>query len=551
MTFFPRCDRSAIQRLWGCALALLIAFASVCRGDDRQTIEELKVRIEAVERQNQQLIDQLKRQQYATKSPVGTVQQAAYEPEKDAEVDAVFSQTTDNQHIRSVIKEYLDEQEAKRKLAEQAKKAEAEEAGYEVGSDLGLNSIWKYGLDFESKNKDFRVHVGGRTQIDTTWFAADEAVQSGPGGVGPINDGVNFRRARLGVSGTMYETIDWIAEFDFVNSALVNNNPVNLPAPTDVFWTFTKLPYVGNLRVGNVKEPIGFEHLVSSRYLSFRERSFNQDAFNGPFNNGFIPGAMMFNAICDERMTWYAGVFKPTTNVFANNVGGGEYSLTGRVTALPWYVDEGRGLLHLGASLRQAGMDDGIVRFRARGPLRAGPSASQPVYANTGNINGSGQQMVNAELAAVVGPWTFQSEWLVAFVQEAFQTGKPEVGTLFYQGGYAEVLYFFSGEHRAYNRQTGIFDRVVPHENFFLVRGDEGSLFGRGAWQVGARYSFLDLNDKGINGGILNDMTLGLNWFLNPNMKLQWNYTLTYRDSPTPASSGFIQGFGMRLAHDF
>ncbi len=38
---------------------------------------------------------------------------------------------------------------------------------------------------------------------------------------------------------------------------------------------------LGNIRVGNQKEPVGFERLVSSRFLPFMERSYNQDVFYG------------------------------------------------------------------------------------------------------------------------------------------------------------------------------------------------------------------------------------------------------------------------------
>ena len=77
--------------------------------------------------------------------------------------------------------------------------------------------------------------------------------------------------------GTMYETIDWCAEFDFVNS--VNDNlpspptestVIGVPAPTDLWVTFREVPVVGNIRIGDVKEPIGFEHMTSSRYLDFK-----------------------------------------------------------------------------------------------------------------------------------------------------------------------------------------------------------------------------------------------------------------------------------------
>jgi phosphate-selective porin OprO/OprP len=114
------------------------------------------------------------------------------------------------------------------------------------------------------------------------------------------------------------------------------------------------------------------------------------------------------------------------------------------------------------------------------------------------------------------------------------------------------VLYFLTGENDRYNRKTGAFDRVIPYENFFLVRDPDGNhTCGLGAWQVGVRYNYLDLNDSGINGGILHNVTAGVNWFLNPNMKVQYNYIATHRDVVGTAGDGWINGWGVRVAHDF
>ena len=46
-------------------------------------------------------------------------------------------------------------------------------------------------------------------------------------------------------------------------------------------------------------------------------------------------------------------------------------------------------------------------------------------------------------------------------------------------------------------------------------------------------------------------MTLGLNWFMNPNMKWQLNYALDRRDIETGNSNGIVQGLGLRYALDF
>src|SRR5262249_471480 len=95
--------------------------------------------------------------------------------------------------------------------------------------------------------------------------------------------------------------------------------------------------------------------------------------------------------------------------------------------------------------------------------------------------------------------------------------------------------------------------RVVPLRNFFWVPGSGycPNPFSTGAWQVGARYNWFSLDDGPINGGEINEVTLGINWFLNPNLKVQWNYDFGHRHLPGGTSDGNYSGFGMRVAFDF
>jgi len=55
----------------------------------------------------------------------------------------------------------------------------------------------------------------------------------------------------------------------------------------------------------------------------------------------------------------------------------------------------------------------------------------------------------------------------------------------------------------------------------------------------------------GAAGGVLNDATAGLNWYLNPNMKIQFNYSATHRESGSGVGDGWIQSGGVRVAQDF
>jgi phosphate-selective porin OprO/OprP len=65
-----------------------------------------------------------------------------------------------------------------------------------------------------------------------------------------------------------------------------------------------------------------------------------------------------------------------------------------------------------------------------------------------------------------------------------------------------------SGEHQDYDRHEGVFGRVVPVNDFHCKKHD--AYRACGAWQVGVRFSYLDLNDKAIQGGQVYDWTVGL-----------------------------------------
>ena len=498
---------------------------------------------------------------------------------------------------------------------EEKKGEKKPEDPYEVGSDLGLKSRWdKDGggmLTEESANKDFRVKIGGRTQVDASAFSAAPGPNQPPneGGLDPgLADTVNFRRARFRIEGRMYEVYDWAAEYDFVNQINVNNEtyPTErdagpLTAITDLWLQVRELPILGTVRIGNQKDPYGYEHLTSSRWLNFMERSYAQDAFEGPFNNGFVPGIQVMNSNEEGDIGWQVGEFKTTTNPFGFSNSSGGSMTVGRLVYLPVFEDEGRKLVHLAISGRtmeprrqytsfdrKTGLPIGdeitAVRFRSRGDIRNGPPGPlNSIYADSGLLQGNWQNMIGLEFVGNSGPWSFQSEYFGSWLYNARTTSfgglntngfQPppgtSVGTVYYQAGYAEVLYFLTGESRTYSKIEYRVDRPIPHNNFYALRDRSARRnqwnVSEGAWQVGARYNYLCLNDSGVNGGVLNGVTLGLNWLLNPNARVYFNYDLTHREfvstpwtktdgvvTPGPSynGSGFINGFGTRLAFDF
>lgn len=532
------------RRLSRCLLGmglLILTLHSPVRAEDKE-VQELKARLDKLEKQNEQLLRALEE---LRKGPPGG--QPSPKPVGEADPEAV----------RKIVEQYLKDEAEQRKQQEEARKAEAEANGSEVGKDLDMKVKWNYGLQAETNDKAFRIHVGGRLQADLALMQANDRVQFGPGGVGRVDDAVNFRRARFTIDGTMYEVIDFWCEYDFENVFNVgpNRDPAaveNTPVPTDCWVQLAHLPWVGNFRAGNQKPFYSFEHLISSRFLDFLERSLPFDTFVGGLNNGFQPGLQLFNWTENERATWAIGLFKYNQSVFGWNVGDGEYEVVGRLTYLPFFEEDGRYLVHVGLGTSHRALDDGRQRLRTRTSIRNGPFVLHTPLLDT-TVLGDTQTLLVPELAIVYGPLTVAAEFYGSFLQNAALPLQPRVllGTLYSQGGYVQALYFLTGEHRSYERRLPRFARVVPHENFFWVRGCGGHLFGRGAWQVGARYSWVNLNSGGLEGGIAQDLTLGLNWFLNPNLKVQWNYCLAHRDVVGRTSDGFVQGFGMRFAWDF
>jgi phosphate-selective porin OprO/OprP len=174
---------------------------------------------------------------------------------------------------------------------------------------------------------------------------------------------------------------------------------------------------------------------------------------------------------------------------------------------------------------------------------------------DTGNIIAEDVQSVNGELLGYWGPFWLQSEIVLAHVDNAFfpaSSAATSRGGLNFYGTYVQIGYFLTGESRGYDKRFGKYDRVRPLENFFLVRDENGNVqYGLGAWELAYRYSFVNLDDRSIQGGRYGEHTVGLNWYLSSNIKFQFNYINGQRTVPDPAVSGNVQGAGIRAALEF
>jgi phosphate-selective porin OprO/OprP len=441
-------------------------------------------------------------------------------------------------------------------MIEDSAHAPAEPA--EAGGKYHLEAAWDKGLRFASPDEQFHIHVGGNAQIDSTWLIAPKGLFAIPGGGmnGVENAAATFiRRARIRLEGDLFNQFDYCVEYDLANADNDNNgqqppsfgNLNAAPSTRNVWMQVRDVPLLGNVRFGNQIKPIGMTNNTYQGFLPFMERADNMDAFYGPFDGGFALGVSARNHLQSERATWQFGIYRPSTQVFG--VALNKYSAGARVTALPWYEEDTQDLIHVGLGYWGGEIVQNQLRDRARPLLRNAPGFAVPVLVDTGTLPGSRQYTIGPEFALVYGSLTVQAEWAGQYFTQAIASNNQPQGTVFYHGGYVEVLYFLTGEHQQYDKLEGVFGRVIPRHNYHLKKSD--SWWSLGAWQLGTRFSYLDLNDKAIQGGRIYDWTVGLNWFLNPNMKVQFNYIAEHRDAPQGVVHGWINGVGVRAAYDF
>jgi phosphate-selective porin OprO and OprP len=470
-----------------------------------------------------QRIEQLEQDKLSLEKRLGQIESdraGLTEPTGHSTVDLTAA-IDDGSNIRAGVDQVFREEEADRDgtIAQQNSRIAALESG------------WKSFQAKAGEKKYPNVAINGVFQFDAGWFQQDAASEAQ---FGTIQDGVDFRRARLQASGSVTPNTNYFFQMDFGIAG------VSRPQFTDVWMEQTDVPFLGTVRAGQWKQPFSLEVVSSFRYTTFMERSL----LFVPFAAFRRPGVGFYNNSEDLSMTWAASVFRSGPDNFGDSIStDGGWGTAERVTFLPYWENEGEDYLHVGAAHFFNNPPNDRVVFRtipemfigqnvnvAGGtsgiPAPTGAIDGTPFFASTGTLIVNHYNVVGAELLWVRGPLSVQSEAQVNFVDQL--AGNPGA-TL--EGVYAQVGYFLTGEHRPYNRKAGAIDRVIPKSNMRFCWNEDCSP-GWGAWEIAGRYSYLDLQDENINGGTITDYTVGLNWYWNPNTKLVFNWVRSQPNTP-------------------
>ena len=300
------------------------------------------------------------------------------------------------------------------------------------------------------------------------------------------NSGTEFRRVRLFNSGNIYGNIKYKLQLDFAGGKIDFK---------DVWIELSKLPFNGNLRVGHLKEPLRLESLTSSKYITFMERAL-LIAFAPERNTG-----AMYHTTFGEKISLQTGVFREGDSFGNDKESTNNVNITSRITYLA--INDGNKLLHLGVANSIRKNAEKTYGFFTKAENHLGNKLTSVSFDNVDETN-----ILGGEFAYVNGSLFLQGEYLQTTVSGINET---ELSSY-----YGQISYFLTGERRTYKNSLSGFGSVKPNNNY----GENGW----GAIELAVRLSRMDLTTA--NAGTLEDITVGINWYLNPNTRVMFNYVI-------------------------
>lgn len=422
-----------------------------------------------------------------------------------------------------------------KELEEQAEVNDSRLVSVETRSvQTAKNVTFGWGPSFSEPSGNFTFKPRGVIDLDYAGFNARR------GGY-DYNNGTLIRRGRFGFDGTAFKTFGYRIEAEYVGGT------VNL---LDAYLSYTGVKNFV-FTVGQQKAPYGLEANTSDNFNEFLERGMANVAFGAV---GAERRVGVTAAYVSDKLNGTIGLFGVGEAVGRNAVTPDEgYGVNARITFDP-ILDTGR-VVHLGVSgYRATNFAANSVTVADRPNIRvddgrivsAAIAGTNPtVGAQTGAKYAT---FLGAEAAVVYGPFSVQGEYGRLSI-DRFGTAS----TVKFDGFYGFASFFLTGESRVF--KNGVVDRLKPIADFNPQKGNWG------AFELAARYDQLDLTDHDFSplDRKATSWTGALNWYLNGNVKVLFNYIrFKGENSPLVVAPVAVNGttakgeaFATRLHLDF
>lgn len=333
----------------------------------------------------------------------------------------------------------------------------------------------KGGIKVTSADKKFEASIGGRIHFDAYAFDRDIAATTGT---------TEFRRARLTLAGKAYGW-DYKVEQDFAAGT-------NLDGLRDAYIATNA--WGGRVTIGHFKPYRSMEELTSSNEILMMERPFA--SASGLFSGRQFQQGVGYLKAGDNYTAGFTA-FNLRGAAASRNEGMGA---SGRVTYAP--INNDNDTLHFGGWASVENLNRGSADISAIENYAGRRGPAQTMATVTG-ASGDSVTAYGLEAAGSFGPLFFQGE----YVNSTFGAplGKDQDLTTWYLQG----SWLINGGHKAYKSATGVFasPKVVD----------------KGLWELTARYDSAD--NKDVRNLEVNSWILGMNYYVNPNLRFMFNYT--------------------------
>lgn len=373
---------------------------------------------------------------------------------------------------------------------------------------------------------------GGRLNFDETLFAGGWQDKRNN-----FPSGANIRRAFLGFEGGVGEYLTYNLTLDFAGANEEGQN--RTVVDFEDAWINACSEYDGpigraDLRVGQFTPPVSIDAWGNTGLENdnlFLESALATTAFSIPTK----ALGVWFDATAMDMFVLSAAAYHRRQNntQFANSAASpNNYQNAGRsdrlgssarLTFVPVHTCDT--VYHLGIIGRYQAMNHkgagGVPVFQqnlfATGPEARARNTTRLVTtggsgATIGGIRARSYNVVTGEALGMWGPVTVEGEYYQANVQRVPTiTDTTTRGNPRFNGWHVEGAYVLTGESRVYDFVTGTLRNPKPCDK-------------SGAWEVAARFSFINLVDTGVNGGSEHNTTLGLRWFANEHVSIAANY---------------------------
>ncbi|RAK59248.1 porin [Phenylobacterium hankyongense] len=354
-----------------------------------------------------------------------------------------------------------------------------------------------------------------------------------------LNDGTNFRRARFGIDGKLFKDFDYALIYEFGGSGAEDAGHIQ-----EAWAQYTAFkPW--RIKIGAFEPNIGLAAAVSTSQMPMMERPGPAEvARNVAAGDTRSALQVTGNGLWGEGDAGIATRWFASAAITGNTVG--VINSTGSATAQP--NDEQTGVIgrlaiapfsstnwqaHLGVNAQLATQPNDAgsaanprypIQLRDRPELRVDGTR----LVDTGAIDAKTASVYGAEAGLSVQNFLIESEYFKYKIDRRL-TGTTPLRNPDFSGWYVQGVWVLTGENRPYNPAEGRFDAPKQNYNFNPAAG------AWGAFELAARYSDLDLNynagsagtaaaPDAIRGGEQKISSVGLNWYLNPDIRFMFDY---------------------------